>query len=117
VLTQSEINAIIDVVQVTWQQVHPFTLRALYMLRARYLNIADSAPIRVFYVAPNLEDEYAMRVRSDFLIGDLHQPLRYSSTEIIPAGRLQLMYQNTSIFVLKPEQGWHETLLAFDKTV
>eukprot|EP00978_Attheya_sp_CCMP212_P011565 scaffold28590_cov57-Attheya_sp.AAC.2 len=83
------------------------------MLRVRYLEIADNIPIRVFYVAPYLENQYAMRARSDFLLGDVQQPLRYSSVETIPAYRLQLMYQNTSIFILKPEGGWRQPLLDF----
>ena len=116
VFSQKTINATIDVVQITWQQTHPFTLRALYMLRVLYLKIADNVPLRVFFVAPNLENQYALRARSDFLVGDLQQPLLYSSAETVPASRLQLMYQNTSVFILKPEGQWHQTLLDFRKT-
>jgi hypothetical protein len=113
VFLQNKINEGIDVFQITWQQTHPFTLRALYMLRVLHLKIADNVPLRVFYVAPGLENQYALRGRSDFLVGDLQQPLKYSSAKTIPASRLQSMYQNTSIFILKPKEQWQQTLLAF----
>jgi hypothetical protein len=102
--------AVIDSFQVSWQASHPFTVRALYMLRDIYLGIADTVQLRVFFVVPNKEDTYAARLKQQFLKGNIQKDLDYTKNIKISSSRLQLMWRNTSIFVLKPSNSWIETL-------
>mmetsp|Transcript_722 Transcript_722/g.1430 ORF Transcript_722/g.1430 Transcript_722/m.1430 type:complete len:573 (-) Transcript_722:187-1905(-) len=105
--------AVIDSFQVSWRDSHPFTVRALYMLRHIHLGIADTVQLRVFFVVPNKEDTYAARPKQRFLNGNIQKDLDYSNNVKIPSSRLQLMWQNTKIFVLKPNISWIDTLLPY----
>lgn len=102
--------AVIDSFQVTWQSSHPFTLRALYTLREIYLKIRDTVKIRVFFVTPKEEDAYAAKSKGSFLSGSVDKELKYTSNTKIRPERLQLMWQNTDIYIFKPSAPWIETL-------
>lgn len=107
------VAGMIDSFQVTWQLYHPFTVRALYSLRVNYLKIDDRVKLRVFFVAANKEQRYVARLRKSFLTGSVDVELKYSSNIKVPPSRLQLMWRNTEIYVLKPETSWQATLGLF----
>jgi hypothetical protein len=96
--------------RVTWQLSHPFTLRALYMLREIYLKIQDSVRIQVLFVTPGQEDTYAASSKQRFLKGNVDVDLEYTKNIRIKSTRLQEMWRNTEMGVLKPESSWISTL-------
>ena len=102
--------AMIQLFQVTWAASHPFTVRALYTLRENYLKIQDTVRIQVFFVAPGKEDSYVAYSKQSFLKGSVYKDLQYTEHNTISSARLQQMWQNTEICVLKPALPWIDTL-------
>lgn len=103
----------IRMVQVTWQRTHSFTVRALYMLRENYLRIRDTVPIEVYFVTPQKEDVYYGYLKHSFLIGNVDVDFQYTKQIRVPSARLQLMWQNTEVFLLRPTQPWIDALRPF----
>lgn len=102
--------SVLDMFQVTWHATHPFTVRALYQLRELSLRIQDTVRIQVLFVTPEQEDTYATYPKHSFLKGNVGVDLNYSSTTRVASARLQLMWQNTEIVVLKPKLPWIDLL-------
>ena len=96
-----------NVIQFTWQESHPFTVRALYELRVRRLQIADTVAVNVYVVSPEREEQYATMQEDAFLTGSLNVPFRWSKNGATkPPAELVTMWNNTHIYVLKPELAW-----------
>ncbi|CAB9507671.1 crinkler (CRN) family protein [Seminavis robusta] len=56
VFSQPSLDETHNVIQFTWQESHPFTVRALYELRVRRLQIADTVAVNVYVVSPEREE-------------------------------------------------------------
>lgn len=76
------------------------------MLRENYLRIRDTVPIEVYFVKPQKEDVYASYLKHSFLIGNFDVDFQYTKQIRVPSARLQLLWQNTEVFVLRPTQPW-----------
>mmetsp|Transcript_54050 Transcript_54050/g.131210 ORF Transcript_54050/g.131210 Transcript_54050/m.131210 type:complete len:321 (+) Transcript_54050:1287-2249(+) len=111
VFSQPTKNDAHDVIQFTWQQSHPFTVRALYDLRVRRLQVADTVAVNVYVVSPEKEEDYQKMNEDTFLIGRLDVPFKWSRNSAAKApAELQTMWYSTNLYVLKPELTW-KTLL------
>ena len=96
--------------QCTWQTSHPFTVRALYDLRENHLAAADDQIVEIYIVSPmeSAINANLSRQISDFLEGSLNMNLEYSRGTTVLASRLQTMWSNTLIFVIRPASSWQE---------
>ena len=83
------------------------------MLREICLKIQDNMRVKVFFVVPNKEEHYGSLLKPQYLAGSVDNDCRYSSTITISSTRLQLMWQNTDIYVLKPADPWIDVLRPF----
>lgn len=100
----------IQLFQVTWATSHPFSVRALYTLRENYLRIQDTVRIQIFFVVPGKEESYAAYSKQSFLKESVGKDFRYNDHITIKSVRLQQMWQNTEICVLKPVVPWIDSL-------
>jgi hypothetical protein len=80
------------------------------MLREIYLKIQDSVRIQVLFVTPGQEDTYAASSKQRFLKGNVDVDLEYTKNIRIRSTRLQEIWRNTEMCVLKPESSWVSTL-------
>lgn len=92
--------------QCTWVETHPFTVRALYQLREKKLQVLHDVRVLIYFIVPNKEEDYAKRQDVDFLKGSVHQPLEYKRNEIVAPQVLQQMWSNTEVHILRPKEGW-----------
>ena len=100
-----------DVIQFTWQEYHPFTVRALYDLRVRRLGIADTVAVNVYLISPEKEEKYGTMQKDAFLTGSLTIPFRWSKNGAAkPPAELVTMWNNTHLYVLKPKLAWRDLL-------
>ena len=96
--------------QCTWQERHPFTVRALYELRNEKLKVEHTKRVVIFFVVPQLEDLYAKRKEDAFLQGSLDVPLLYNKRVEVPPTDLRQMWSNTKVYVLRPSSSWQEMI-------
>jgi hypothetical protein len=96
--------------QCTWQDRHPFTVRALYDLRCQHLKIGDDKKLEIYLVTPGKESTYVLKQKDDFLDGSVDVDLRFSKTVTVPAAQLRAMWDNTTIFVVSPSQSWKNSI-------
>ena len=94
------------VFQCTWQPSHPFTIRALYELRAKHLQVDASKLVMIIMIVPDQEVIYADKPEADFLLGDLSQPLYYTKSQTVSAEELTNMWANTEVHILRPKVAW-----------
>jgi hypothetical protein len=104
----------IDVIQFTWQLKHPFTIRALYDLRVKRLEVSHEVSVRVYMISPHIEDTYVSMNEINFLKGSLVKPFEYSKTSgVTPPADLQNMWNNTEVHVIRPKTAWGTLLVDF----
>lgn len=100
--------------QCTWQSRHPLTIRALYDLRIRHLNIADDEIVNICIVCPSkdgmLAASYASMTKDDFLQGSLRTDLQFSKAVKVPSSRLQAMWNSTNFWVVSPQMTWQDSI-------
>ena len=96
--------------QCTWQDTHPFSVRALYDLRCRRLKVPDEQKVHIIYIVPNKEQLYADRGEDAFLVGSIQDPLKFSKRKSVEANVLQTMWENTEVYVLAPVKPWQEMI-------
>ena len=96
--------------QCTWQARHPFTVRALYDLRRQHLKISDDKKLEIYLVTPGKESTYVSKQKDDFLDGSVDVDLRFSKTVTVPTAQLRAMWDNTTIFVVRPSQSWKNSI-------
>jgi hypothetical protein len=110
VLSWPEQGAPVVSFQCTWQNRHPFTVRALYDLRNNHMKVGDDQIVNIYIVCPSkdnwLADAYATRSKDDFLQGSRDVDLQFTKAVKVPFSRLQKMWTSTNIFVLKPRTSW-----------
>jgi hypothetical protein len=118
VFTPDTIAGPISVVQFTWQSSHPFTIRALYDLRVNRLRVGHEVCVKVHIVPPGLEDYYAGMKKTDFLMGDLSEPFKWSrNTAALEPDILLTMWNSTEVHVIRPVEDWKTLLGNFIKTL
>lgn len=96
--------------QCTWQNRHPLTVRALYDLRINHMEIDDGRQLNIYIVSPGKEQKYASLTKTNFLEGSLDAALQFTKSIVVPATRLQQMWQSTKIWVLCPQTSWQEMI-------
>eukprot|EP00978_Attheya_sp_CCMP212_P039940 scaffold212763_cov51-Attheya_sp.AAC.1 len=101
-------KAEVDAVQTTWQEAHPFSLRALYDLRVKRMQIEETCQLNLYFAVPNWSEEYLTRIRSKFLAkgSTVANPLQWTTKETVSAAYLRTMWANTTLHVLRPKDGW-----------
>lgn len=104
-------NQNVYVFQCTWQPSHPFTIRALYELRAKKLMIDATKVLVVIMVVPGQEDAYGAKQEGDFLQGSVDVPLRYSANEEVQPQVLQQMWLHTQVKILRPKNSDWKSLI------
>lgn len=103
----------IVVVQFTWQETHPFSVRAMYDLRVNHLKIADDAFLRVYVISPGKEEKYATMGKQLFLKGypeSLNSLLKFTNAIQVPPQQIQRMWQHTEVHVMRPKGQWKDIL-------
>jgi hypothetical protein len=105
-------KAEVDAVQTTWQEAHPFSLRALYDLRVKRMQIKETCQLNLYFAVPNRSEEYLTRIRSNFLTkgSTVANPLQLTTKETVPAAYLRTMWANTTMHVLRPKDGWKDAV-------
>ena len=103
-------NSPVDVFQCTWQPTHPFTIRALYMLRVKHLAIENHKKLRVFILSPEHEESYSQMTQRSFLDGSIDEPLKYTNRLTVAAESLKAMWESTDVYILRPQQGWKKLI-------
>eukprot|EP00529_Nitzschia_sp_RCC80_P011272 CAMPEP_0113466986 /NCGR_PEP_ID=MMETSP0014_2-20120614/14572_1 /TAXON_ID=2857 /ORGANISM="Nitzschia sp." /LENGTH=619 /DNA_ID=CAMNT_0000359261 /DNA_START=106 /DNA_END=1962 /DNA_ORIENTATION=- /assembly_acc=CAM_ASM_000159 len=96
--------------QCTWQDTHPFTVRALYDLRCRRLKVPNEQKVHIIFIVPNKEQLYAARGKDSFLVGSIQDPLKFNMRQSVAANDLHTMWENTEVYVLSPVNPWQEMI-------
>ena len=64
-------------------------------------------------ISPKQEEIYASMKKQSFLEGTIPDRLKVSNRATVKSDQLQTMWNNTKIFVLRPEKSWEVQIKAF----
>ena len=118
VFTPKVLTGPIDVVQFTWQDSHPFTIRALYDRRVNRLKVDHEVCVKVYIISPGKENDYARMKKIDFLKGSLSEPFKWSRTSgTVQPDVLLTMWNSTQLHVIRPVKDWKCLLGNYIKTL
>jgi hypothetical protein len=103
--SQPEAAEAVTAYQITWRDNHPITMGALRKLRGEMLEIGSTRPLKIFFVVPGKEEAYAKRQKMTYL------PMLQRTA--LSVAENKEMWDNTSIYVLKPKEDWKNAIETF----
>ena len=74
------------------------------------MKISDDKKLEIYLVTPGKESTYVSKQKDDFLDGSVDVDLRFSKTVTVPTAQLRAMWDNTTIFVVRPSQSWKNSI-------